>query len=223
MDRLIGELDKNKLQINEKNAFRVEQTPHSLTVYDKDAKEVFAIRFLNEHAVRLFGDFYSPGGCHVVIDESGVEFGHGRSLSSTGLNGTSVVLDAPTESVAQAPPPPTAEPRSEDLPKAESVALASNASNRDVGAAMAEAAQAVLASLSPDELAKATMKFDDPQRLDWTNIPKKQRKGLPISDMTPEEKPSATICSASPSARQATKRPSRSWPWKTISAREKRI
>ena len=53
---------------------------------------------------------------------------------------------------------------------------------------MTEAAQAFLAVLNPDELAKTTMKFDDPARLDWTNIPKKVRKGLPISDMTPEEK-----------------------------------
>ena len=35
------------------------------------------------------------------------------------------------------------------------------------------------------------MKFDDPARLDWTNIPKKQRKGLPLRDMTPEQK---TLC-----------------------------
>ena len=56
---------------------------------------------------------------------------------------------------------------------------------------MTAAAQAFLASLQADELAKAAMKFDDPARLDWTNIPKKQRKGLPLRDMTPEQK---TLC-----------------------------
>ena len=172
------EIDKNKLQINEKNAFRIEQTPHTLTVYDNDAKKVFAIHFLNDHAIRLFGDFYSPGGCHVVINESGVQFGHGRSLSSTGLNGTSVVLDVPTEGVAQAPPPSTEEPRNEDLPKAESVALGSNASNSDVGTAMTEAAQAFLASLQPDELAKAAMKFDDPAAARLDEHPQEAAQGL---------------------------------------------
>ena len=54
----------------------------------------------------------------------------------------------------------------------------------DVGAAMATAAQNFLASLNDQESAKATMDFDDPARLDWHNIPKPQRKGLPLDDMS---------------------------------------
>ncbi len=57
-----------------------------------------------------------------------------------------------------------------------------------VGAAMTEAAQAFLASLQPDQLAKATLKFDDPARLDWHNIPKPQRKGLQIHEMNAQQR-----------------------------------
>ena len=53
-----------------------------------------------------------------------------------------------------------------------------------VGAAMTKAAQAFLASLDDKALAKASMAFDDPARLDWHNIPKDQRKGLQVRDMT---------------------------------------
>lgn len=52
-----------------------------------------------------------------------------------------------------------------------------------VGAAMTEAAQKFLASLTPAEAAKATMKFDDPLRRDWHNIPKPERKGLQYREM----------------------------------------
>src|SRR5437762_1863568 len=53
-----------------------------------------------------------------------------------------------------------------------------------VGAAMTEAAQKFLASLNDAERAKAVMTFDDPARLDWHNIPKPQRKGLQLRDMS---------------------------------------
>ena len=33
----------------------------------------------------------------------------------------------------------------------------------------------------------ATMDFDDPRRLDWHNIPKPERKGLQLRDMSPEQ------------------------------------
>ena len=74
------------------------------------------------------------------------------------------------------------------MPKVEGGSISTEASAGDVGAAMTAAAQAFLGALRSDELAKASMKFDDPARLDWTNIPKHQRKGLPLSDMTPEQK-----------------------------------
>jgi hypothetical protein len=192
--QIVCEIEKNRFRVNAQDAFRIEQTPHALTVYDKEAKKVFALHFLNDHAVRLFGDFYSRGGCHVVINESGVLFGHGRSFSNTGLNGVSVVLDLPPGDLAQTQPSSSTQPGNADLALLEAAGDTTDAADTsagDVGAAMIEAARAFLASLQPDELAKATMKFDDPARLDWTNIPKKQRKGLPLRDMTPEQK---TLC-----------------------------
>ena len=184
---------KTSFAVNEKDAFRIERTPHTLSGLDKEAKKVFSIDFLNDHAVRLFGDFHSREGCHVVIDESGVEFRprpifqqHGPKRRVGGSRPTAAKAVAQTE------------PRRAHHPARGSCAAeggrrfrATATSAADVGAAMTEAAQAFLASLQPDELAKATMKFDDPARLDWTNIPKKQRKGLPIRDMTPEQK---TLC-----------------------------
>jgi len=58
----------------------------------------------------------------------------------------------------------------------------------DVAKGMTEAAQKFLASLSPAELAKATRKFDDPARLDWHNIPKPERKGLQVREMSADQR-----------------------------------
>jgi hypothetical protein len=56
-----------------------------------------------------------------------------------------------------------------------------------VAAAMTEAAGQFLAALDADKLDQATMAFDDPARLDWHNIPKPERKGLQLRDMTTEQ------------------------------------
>lgn len=50
------------------------------------------------------------------------------------------------------------------------------------GVAMTVAAQKFLASLSPEQKAQATFKFDDAERLNWHFIPR-VRKGLPLKDM----------------------------------------
>ncbi len=229
--KLICEIEKNELRVDDRHAFWTEATPHSLTLYENeaaegeakkdDAKTILSISFLNEKAVRLMADFYSPKGVHVVIGESGVVFGD-RSLSATGLNGTGVNLDAPAAGVAQFPPEPAAGPaQAEDQPLVVAEA-ADMADAADVGAAMIGAAQAFLASLTPDEAAKARMKFDDPARLDWSNIPKKERKGLPILEMNPaQRKLCHQLVRSALSARATTKR-SPSCRWKTTSARAKR-
>jgi hypothetical protein len=56
------------------------------------------------------------------------------------------------------------------------------------GEAMATAAEKFLGSLDKEELAKATMDFDDPARQDWHNIPKPERKGLQYRDMSAAQK-----------------------------------
>src|SRR5437762_6853142 len=48
---------------------------------------------------------------------------------------------------------------------------------------MEMAAQNFLNSLTPEQRAQATYKFEDDQRLDWHFIPK-PRKGLPLKEMT---------------------------------------
>src|SRR5581483_5821213 len=52
---------------------------------------------------------------------------------------------------------------------------------------MADAANAFLASLTPEQRAQATFKFNDDERLNWHFIPR-VRKGLPMRDMTGEQK-----------------------------------
>jgi hypothetical protein len=52
---------------------------------------------------------------------------------------------------------------------------------------MTEAANAFLASLTPEQRAQATYQFADDERFDWHFIPK-PRKGLPLREMTGEQK-----------------------------------
>jgi hypothetical protein len=58
----------------------------------------------------------------------------------------------------------------------------------EVGSAMIAAAQKFLAALDDEERELATMAFDDPARRDWHNIPKAERKGLQLRDMSSEQK-----------------------------------
>jgi hypothetical protein len=54
-------------------------------------------------------------------------------------------------------------------------------------AIMAETAKAFLASLDPEQRARATFQFQDEERFDWHYIPK-ERKGLPLKDMNSAQK-----------------------------------
>lgn len=56
---------------------------------------------------------------------------------------------------------------------------------------MAAAAKEFLDSLTPEQLAKARLPFDDPARRDWHWIPKPERKGLKLGLMTPEQREKA--------------------------------
>jgi hypothetical protein len=65
------------------------------------------------------------------------------------------------------------------------------------GAAMVSAAQSFLHGLKPDQKSQATFSFDDKERTNWNFTPqqdankKATRKGLPLEDMTPEQKKAA--------------------------------
>lgn len=56
------------------------------------------------------------------------------------------------------------------------------------GAAMVKAAATLVGSLSEADAAKIMLKYDDPRRTDWHNIPKPERKGLPLRDMSSDLK-----------------------------------
>lgn len=55
------------------------------------------------------------------------------------------------------------------------------------GPALAAAATAWLDALMPAQAARARRPFADPQRTDWHFVPKFDRKGLPLRDMTPAQ------------------------------------
>ena len=55
------------------------------------------------------------------------------------------------------------------------------------GAAMTKAAEAFLAALAPEQVARVKLPLDDPKRTDWHFIPKFARKGLPLREMTPAQ------------------------------------
>jgi hypothetical protein len=52
---------------------------------------------------------------------------------------------------------------------------------------MTEAANRFLASLTPEQKAKATFKFEDAERVNWFFVPI-ERKGLPLREMSPYQK-----------------------------------
>jgi len=60
-----------------------------------------------------------------------------------------------------------------------------------VGGDMTQTAQAFLASLSDAERAVATVPYDDARRVDWHFIPKDERKGLQIKDMSKAQRAKA--------------------------------
>jgi hypothetical protein len=59
------------------------------------------------------------------------------------------------------------------------------------GGDMTKSAERFLASLSAEQGAKARMAFDDPKRLEWHFIPKPERKGLQIKEMSPDQRKAA--------------------------------
>lgn len=70
---------------------------------------------------------------------------------------------------------------------------------------MTTSAQAFLASLSPDQLAKAKMAFGSEERFNWHFIPR-ERKGLPMKEMRPDQRALAhAMLSAGLSQRGAIK------------------
>ena len=80
------------------------------------------------------------------------------------------------------------------------------------GVKMATAAEKFLDTLTPEQKPKATFAFDDKERTNWNFVPlqkdkKSTRKGLPLEDMTTEQKAAALDLVGPAPARRATTRP----------------
>lgn len=63
--------------------------------------------------------------------------------------------------------------------------------DRQLAPAMSEAAQAFLATLSPEQRAAAVMPYADDRRVDWHFIPKAERKGIKAGDMSEPQREAA--------------------------------
>ncbi|MCK8492475.1 DUF3500 domain-containing protein [Spirosoma sp. RP8] len=66
----------------------------------------------------------------------------------------------------------------------------SKPSTQQVRDEMQEAVQAFLQTLSPAQRQQAIFAFDDPERFNWHFVPR-ERKGLPLKQMTPEQRRTA--------------------------------
>jgi hypothetical protein len=67
------------------------------------------------------------------------------------------------------------------------IALWAGAYVEQTGSKMAVAADRFLDSLTNDQAGKAVFDFDSPERLNWHFIPR-ERKGIPIKELTPEQR-----------------------------------
>jgi hypothetical protein len=67
------------------------------------------------------------------------------------------------------------------------LSLPMSSANRTASATMSDTAKRFLASLTPEQAKTATFEFANDERLNWHFIPK-ERKGLPLKDMTPAQK-----------------------------------
>src|SRR5213593_1071157 len=56
------------------------------------------------------------------------------------------------------------------------------------GGGMTQAGERFVSSLSAEQRAKAVMAIDSPARLDWHFIPKPERKGLQLKEMTADQR-----------------------------------
>ena len=69
--------------------------------------------------------------------------------------------------------------------------------NEPTGDKMIRAAESFVASLTPEQQAKALFEFDDQERFNWHFVPlqdqqkRSTRKGLPLADMKPEQRKAA--------------------------------
>jgi hypothetical protein len=74
--------------------------------------------------------------------------------------------------------------------RAQDVAATRTDAAQRVGSLMADAASRFLAVLDDGQRARASFPFDSPERLNWHWIPR-ERKGLPLKDLRPDQEPVA--------------------------------
>jgi hypothetical protein len=76
--QIICELVRNRFHLNPGEYFRMEQTEHKITVYDKEARVALDVEFVSVRAIRFLGDFYLRHGSHVAITPQWLEIGGNR-------------------------------------------------------------------------------------------------------------------------------------------------
>ena len=79
--KITCEIVRNHFYVNRRNSFRIDSTPHSLSVFNDEAKRVLYIEFLNNRTIYVLGDFYLRGGTHLVIRPDHIDLPGGGYLS----------------------------------------------------------------------------------------------------------------------------------------------
>ena len=82
---IICRIRDNKFTLNRDKVFDIDQTPHALTVFDKQDRKVFVLDFVNDRAVKLLGDFFVRDGVRILITENMLKY-KGFEFSSSSLS-----------------------------------------------------------------------------------------------------------------------------------------
>ena len=86
---IICELVRNRFHLNDDKVFRMEQTLHHLSVWDKQDRQVLNVEYLNPLIIRLSGKFYLQHGRRINFTENGIRL-DGREF--LGKNRTKIFI-----------------------------------------------------------------------------------------------------------------------------------
>ena len=105
--KLLCEIVDNQFKTNPQNTWRIENTKHRLKVFNDERKVVVDIEFINNHAIRILGDFYLRRGFHAEINANSMRLGEtmhfagGTQLQALGgSRPVAILVDEPTKGVS---------------------------------------------------------------------------------------------------------------------------
>ena len=93
--KIIVEIHNNNFTVNQNNIFKMERPDRSsLRVVDQYNRPALSVRYLNSHAIKVLGLFYSPElSMPIRIEENQQTFGNIGTFSATCLDGGGIVIN----------------------------------------------------------------------------------------------------------------------------------